>query len=294
MSEASIDEEWLRCQKKQGHKGLIQWKDFQSDPEKYCKEANLTPNTKRIHYITAIANVTVRLVIKCVSSNRPQVYRFFKHRGTEHLFTGSGCVVYDVHESKHPCRCIRCKIWRSKNNTLIKTFSVYIVTATHNVYDEGEAEKMTAELYYNDNDRKNVKYLYGVSLYDRSVREDSCVVECVTCDEELANEIKANLERCKVLYREFPRSVEEIVAIISHPHAKPKHISFGECKNSSTFHCNLLSLKSFQYVATTCPGSSGGPVLLMNDRCTLRGSKFELLNCPCHSGVTSEGLNFSA
>ncbi|CAL1537224.1 unnamed protein product [Lymnaea stagnalis] len=296
MSEASIIMEWNSCTKKQGHEGFFQLKDFQSDPERYCKESNLIPTEKTLKYIDTIANLTVRLKVEFVSHHRPELYRkLFEHRGTKHTFTGTGCVVHDVNESKHQCRCKKCMTNAKKNGmATVKTFSVYIATATHVLYDDEEAKEMTAELNYNDDDRQCIKRLYGVSISDRSVSGDACIVECVTCDQQLANVIKTNLESANLLYREFPRINEPIVVIISHPHGSFKRISFGECKNSQTKRDVLLSLTSLEYNTTTCPGSSGAPVLLMNDLCPLRRTKLVLLNSPAHSGVNSQGLNFSA
>ncbi|CAL1537225.1 unnamed protein product, partial [Lymnaea stagnalis] len=216
--------EWSNCQKQHGHQGFIPLKEFQSDPE-----PKLTPTETTLKYIDAIALLTALLEVKFVSNNRPELYRkLFEHGGTEHIFTGTGCIVYDVNLSNHPCRCIKCKKMAKKYDTeIIKTFSVYIATATHVVYDDEEAKKMTVELNYNDDDRKCIKKLYGVSLSDRIDIGDSCVLECVTCDEQLANEIKANLESSSLLYRELTRSLEPVVVIISHPNGKPKHISFG-------------------------------------------------------------------
>ncbi|CAL1537226.1 unnamed protein product [Lymnaea stagnalis] len=296
MSEASIKMEWSNCKKKQGHQGFIPWKDFQSDPERYCKEAKLTPTETTLKYIETMTNLTARLEVKFVSSNRPELYRkLFEHRGTEHIFTGTGCVVHDVNVSNHPCRCIKCRKMAKKYDTeIIKTFSVYIATATHVVYDGEEAKKMTAELNYNDDGRKCIKRLYGVSLCDRSVTGDACVVECVTCDEQLAKEIKTNLQSYHLLYREYPRSYKPIVVIISHPHGKPKHISFGEYRTLLFKRDGLITLKAIEYNATTCPGSSGAPVLVMSDKCSFRSTKIVLSNFPAHSGVNSEGLSFSA
>ncbi|CAL1537231.1 unnamed protein product [Lymnaea stagnalis] len=290
-NDGSIGAQWEGCQKNPGHRNLVSWLMFQSDPRKYLLDAHLSDDEVTTGYIKAAGELTVMLRMSYASPDRTKIYSsLYEFRGHAHNFFGSGLVVYDVEETENKCRCSKCY------TSIVKpsAWKVFVATATHVVLDGREAEKLIAELYYHDfNDRRSVKKLYGIGISERSILGDCCVVECCTCDRLIAEEIRKFLKIQNELFPKLPKISKSSTVIISHPHGMPKYISFGECVGKDFKNSQLFHLSAWKYKTATCPGSSGAPALCMSDQFMARGLRFLVTNLHLHSGAGHSG-NFSS
>ncbi|XP_059168168.1 uncharacterized protein LOC131950136 isoform X2 [Physella acuta] len=172
--EVSIEEQWDQCNKKLRHKDFVQCKDFITNPARFLNDANIIYDANLEKYILTCIALTVRLVVNFVSQDRPDFYtKLADKRGENHTFTGSGIVV-GTEPSNNKCNCLRHKRMSEKN---YETWSVYIASATHVVFDHAEAKCTTAELFYHDK-RANSGGLNfsGVAatptLYDKNIPVD--------------------------------------------------------------------------------------------------------------------------
>ncbi|XP_059168166.1 uncharacterized protein LOC131950136 isoform X1 [Physella acuta] len=288
--EVSIEEQWDQCNKKLRHKDFVQCKDFITNPARFLNDANIIYDANLEKYILTCIALTVRLVVNFVSQDRPDFYtKLADKRGENHTFTGSGIVV-GTEPSNNKCNCLRHKRMSEKN---YETWSVYIASATHVVFDHAEAKCTTAELFYHDkSERKDIKKISGVRLYERRIEGDSCILECVTCNQSLFTQLDQEVNTLEQLYKSLPGDNDAII-IISHPHGMPKHISFGKPTHQHTKDESMFTLSELKYNTATCPGSSGAPVLKLNDTFRGRHSNLIITSFHIHSGANSGGLNFS-
>ncbi|XP_059154457.1 uncharacterized protein LOC131939945 [Physella acuta] len=271
--------EWDICKRKSKHKGLILCTEYLKNPKAYLPEYDQeTVKT----YINTCINLTVRLVVKLVSTKRP-VNAFGAQK--DHALTGSGIIVAVEHtETYHHVE--------HHDQTEKQTWSVYIATATQVVFDQTEAECTIAELFYDDEQKSRVKKLQAIGIHQYN-KNESCIIHCITDEENVYSSLKETLRQQKDLCKDVLCNENKVV-LISHPHGMPKHISFGECTEiSADSSTPLFKLSRWKYTAATCNGSAGAPVLMLNNW-YWQFSKLLIADFHVHSGVNSEGFNFSS
>ncbi|GFR91778.1 hypothetical protein ElyMa_002601000 [Elysia marginata] len=264
---------YKNCEKNPGHKNFITVQDFKD---------NYLPRLQS-HYqrekVRSCIDRTVRLRVDCTSQARPDDDDMAEDRGTSKMRVGTGCVWY-VEEPKYdePCVCPKCG-----GNVARKQWRFRVWTAKHVVYNTEEARKTKIDFFYDDDscDRDGrMKSAWGVEVMDSEPDRDWCWMDCVTCDEDLAERIEFNrgfVLNDKLTYQDLsplgllPSGGEdcEPVLIVSHPHGQPKKITVGVVTHRDKEN------RRVDYNTPTCPGSSGAGVFRS-------GSWFGLL--PVHSG----------
>ncbi|CAL1537230.1 unnamed protein product [Lymnaea stagnalis] len=266
QNDGSVKEQWDTCEKNPKHHGFVPWLQYLS--------ANSLSDEVHIKYIKAIGELTVLIRIN------------FKNQDKS-LSLGSGLVVYDVEETKeNKCMCSKCLPLKVKPTA----WKVFVVTATHVFLDEQNVGSFIAELFYHDlTDRKSVKKLYGSGICERRILGDCCVVECCTCDGSLSEEIRKLLHIQNEQFPKLPQIIQSSTVVISHPHGMPKFISFGEFVGEDFKNDTMFRLSSWKYKTPTCKGSSGAPVLYMNNQFKARGSRFLVTHLHLHSRANPSG-----
>ena len=129
--------------------------------------------------------------------------------------------------------------------------------------------RSTTVTFFNDNENSvnecRVKTLQGAEVIARSPKSDWCRFRCATHDKDLAMQLKTLLLPKDEVWEIKPleANVEgKPCFVISHPHAQPKKVTVGEVRGLKTSGKTNVS---FAYTTDTCPGSSGAPVLVLQD-----------------------------
>lgn len=258
--------QWHGCKKNPGHKDFIPFTNFTlSNLPDAFKDQDI------LKLIKNLACLTVSLHVAFTSTQRPKVYKhgpypFAKHGGKDRLRVGSGRVwnVSKNEDEGNPCPCDECK-----EDALVtrQWGKIIVLTALHVVFDKSEAERTKCLLGYNDDSCKP-RVLQGCDVFKCDLASDMCVMECVSHDMRLIEEMKFTLERykelCDIVSKKYAMDAEEkMVVIVSHPHGLAKRVSIGQL-----IQLQLLpnSDTKYTYTAPTCPGSSGAPVYLLGRR----------------------------
>ena len=238
-----------QCEKnKNNHKNFIPVLEFSHHhlPGRYSHCRTL------LWCIQALAQLTVRLRVHHVSNNRPDGYPGASFRNLNHKLLGSGWV-YKVSFGDGPCPCRCLKPW----------WKVEIFTACHNVFDEKEAQRTEADLFY-DSESSEVTTIRGYDVADNSVQDDVCILHCVNHDQKTAYFLEDAVRRYE-LFRTIARRslMSTLCVVISHPHGMPKKVTVGELVGNVKHDLEQSQLTNFMYTYTaeTCKGSSGAPVL---------------------------------
>lgn len=257
-SKKNVRKEWDTCNKQNAHQNTISCTKFIKNTEKYLKKHNIINDEVLKKFILSSIALTVRLVVKQISRDRPDSYQIqYGHTGK--IVTGSGIIV-DIKRSNKMCKCNK-HLPISKS----RSWTVYIATSTHVVFDHSEAENTTADLFYHDINKKNIKELRGVQLYERSIANNFCILECETCVHDLCEHVlKPTLKEHYELRKVLPKGNDKIM-VISHPHGMPKRLSFGSFQEIKTKQESIFSFKQLKYKSATCKGSTGAPVFNLND-----------------------------
>ncbi|XP_059168935.1 uncharacterized protein LOC131950763 [Physella acuta] len=267
--------------KNQDHAGFIPIHDFN------IRHINITQKVEELYNIIKLAaDLTVRITVTYTSTARPktveesvQEYPCSNQRGTNCLRTGTGTIVgvsKFQDEDKKTCQCKVCKVSDTPQTTW---WSVGVMTATHVVFDDSEAESATCRLFFDQADSPVVT-LDGWRMWDMSIKGDTCRFSCASHDMELYEKV----QRIFKSFLFYPNKFEESVSfIVSHPHGCSKHVSIGKYKQKriKQLHLHYIATK-YSYEMSTCPGSSGAYVF----------SSENLLVPHVHSGCR-EGINYS-
>ncbi|KAI8780377.1 hypothetical protein BgiBS90_019571 [Biomphalaria glabrata] len=305
--EADLHKYLVGCEKNPGHSQFIPVETFTL---KHLPEG--FQDNDLYEYIKVTADLTVRVDVRMSSPDRPkfwpettQPYPFYNMSERRNLRTGSGRV-WHVNKFQDgvtqdgvtqdgryggygpsaytKCWCRKCEGSNSPSNVWWE-FDVY--TATHVVFDAIEANHTTLRLFYDREDSKVVS-VDKVSVDYVIIEDDSCWLNCVTCDENLGNKLMGMCKHFENVYWKVykkysaSRSQHKLTFIVSHPHGCSKQVSVGQWKDRLE-----VGLRSkFTYTTCTCPGSSGAYVYCLgyND-----WTWFDLV----HSGSFKSGLNYS-
>ncbi|GFN83866.1 hypothetical protein PoB_001037200 [Plakobranchus ocellatus] len=288
---AESDDAWGKCFKHPGHANFIPVSEFGEEhlPDQYRSKSV-------VDIVKAVANVTVKLVVRLNSATRLPFNEYcYSLRGdTNSIHVGSGWII-DVEKGFGPCQgcseCSRSSPFQGEELSKDKEqwYFVYVVTASHVVFDVDEAEATEVQIFYDDKKSrkdKRMKSIYGVALSRECSQDDSSVVRCVTHDESLAHELFRNAEKMKMIFvkRDLGIKAEESVwgaspdnrlcIVVSHPHGQPKMVTLGERKEIERIHLLMSKKMSNEmrrqfrirnplfYTTETCPGSSGAPVFM--------------------------------
>ncbi|GFO45824.1 immune-associated nucleotide-binding protein 13 [Plakobranchus ocellatus] len=227
-------------------------------------------NSCLLEFITLMAKLTVRLRVSHVSAARPDDYAFASHKGKNVSFTGSGWV-FKISLGEGPCPCQDCHWWQPRR-LHCSWWRCVVLTACHVVYDKKEAKKTKVDLFY-DSDKSleynQVKTLYGYDVEDNNQRDDVCLLQCATHDEDLVNTLKRFIASYKCQKWEVSESImSTLCVVISHPHGEPKKVTVGEISSMADFdpETSYLTEYMYTYTAETCRGSSGAPVMCAMSR----------------------------
>lgn len=246
-----------RCHKNPGHEKFIAVQEFK-DRNLHNEQGGRTCEALR-----CVIDLTVRLMICNVSTQRPDDDEFSEHRGTNIRRCATGYVErVDPAVLDEPCPCSVCdgtvtdkKHWRFR-----------VRTARHNVFDTDEAKNTRVDFFFDDEscDRDGRrKSAWGVEIVEFYSDRDISSFLCVTCDVALGERIEStwnllsedqdDLTLTGPDFLSFSTRGCALALIVSHPHGRPKRITLGEWRDDEDYQLT--------YTTPTCPGSSGAPVL---------------------------------
>ena len=254
------DGSWDTCSKNPKHKNFVSVLKFDKKklPQKYQTEDVLD-------YIQTVSQLTVKLTVR----TEPQ-----DSSPTEPTF-GSGWIA----------NVEKVKTRKSERSSQYQTtYRIWVKTALHVIFDDNENFKkksIAVDLFYNDRQelgevKRLCKTLY--TPWKPPKHNDDGRIYCDTFDAELYTRLENIVSRLRLKefnpIRHFP--FNDVAVVVSHPHGEQKYITVGhqvdlKWKEEWT-KCNV------RYDAPTCPGSSGGPVILIE--ATKRG-----FNLIAHRGV---------
>ncbi|CAL1533084.1 unnamed protein product, partial [Lymnaea stagnalis] len=230
--EANLQEHYDNCRKNPTHEKFIPITLFgpQHLPPHYHKKS-------MFELVKALADLTVRLTVTNVSSNRPETfnetpYPRFKNRGQKGFPSyGTGRVVqvkkYTVTDGQ-PCPCLNCK----QSSAVQEWSQIRITTATHVVFDDEEAQYTNVRWGYDSDSSQEISFC-GLSAQG-DMEGDVCNLYCVTHDLDFADSLAAIVANYKTLSQkvfkkyESTKEEEKLTIIISHPHGCPKQVSIGQ------------------------------------------------------------------
>ncbi|CAL1530140.1 unnamed protein product [Lymnaea stagnalis] len=182
--------------------------------------------------------------------------------------TGRICRV-SKHENvpKEPCPCKLCKDTSSPE---VSWGEIFVVTATHVIYDQDETADASCLLNYDSQDEKGSR-LDDANFIESEITDDKCWLRFFTHDLQLTDEIVAKVCRydqlCEVLHAKYKKEdttlqgENRFAVIVSHPHGSYKMVSVGQWTQRE-----LMDKYHTQYVynAMTCPGTSGATVYTLS------------------------------
>ena len=142
-------------------------------------------------------------------------------------------------------------------------------TAFHVIFDDNESFKkksIAVDLFYNDRQELGEVKRLCKTLYRRwksPKHNDDGRIYCDTFDAELYKRLKEIVSSlCSKKVKRIRRCpFNDVAVVVSHPHGEQKYITVGHQVdvewNEKRTNCKV------RYDAPTCPGSSGGPVILI-------------------------------
>ncbi|XP_059162428.1 uncharacterized protein LOC131945834 [Physella acuta] len=275
--EADLHKHCVGCNKNPGHINFTPVNDFNLDHLPF-----LYRDDNVFEVIKALSALTVMIKVNYTSLERSESsqYPFYNIRGSDVLRTGTGSLyrVYRRTESEgwRICSCGKCK----NSDTPSKIWWVVtVMTASHVVFDQSEAEKTKCTLDIDDSKSSGVS-LEGWDMWCNGEFYDRCELAYETCDEALADQLDKKCQKfndlCKILKEKYPD--DSLLIIVSHPHGCPEMVSIGQLINEYNEH----GWYQRTYTTSTCPGSSGAYVYRLGTY---------MWSLP-HSG-TKCGLNYS-
>ncbi|KAK6964061.1 hypothetical protein BgiMline_031261 [Biomphalaria glabrata] len=230
--------------------------------------------------VKSMAGLTVRISVMYSSKKRmkrwydtDQLYPGYECRGSKTCLLGSGRIadVYQDSTLRKLCQCPQCRSRQDSGRR--ETWIVLVFTAIHVVYDDTEGKKSKLKLLY-DCEPGGSKLFHGATKRWSSTAGDLCLLECVTCDKAVAEELSKNIKYFNKLWRSIEAKYLEdtklaendrkyqkrLVIIVSHPHGGDKKISVGHVISQETRNIKTDFCYNWVYDAQTCKGSSGAPV----------------------------------
>ncbi|GFN78565.1 hypothetical protein PoB_000507100 [Plakobranchus ocellatus] len=199
---------------------------------------------------------------------RPKGYIFSSSRGSSTPHYGSA-YINSVEKHSGSCPCCDCHQKMQCASLGMSWWSVDLTTACHVIFDTQEAQCTAVDVFYDDETSKScgrMKTLKGVEVLARNFEADSCKVRCVTHNEHLALELQQVISKYnyKVWTVRNPplRAVGRLCLIVSHPHGQAKKVTLGKVEAVQKFNSAKNRLI---YSTDSCPGSSGGLVLALQD-----------------------------
>ncbi|GFO41619.1 hypothetical protein PoB_006812400 [Plakobranchus ocellatus] len=258
---AEASRTWNSCEKNPGHERFIPVSAFCIDdlPERYRKQSFFD-------LVKGFSDLVVRLRVNYTSAKRPKGYPFHGSGGQNIAHTGSGLLSHvDTYEGD--CECPDDST--DNDGPHRKWFVVSVVTACHVVFDSEEASKTMVDFFYNDEvSRKDgrMKTVWAYCVTKRYVYGDLCIVDCVTCDLSLIDQLHhillSKLPQWGLFNSrdKFKVQKRSLCIVISHSHGKSKQITVGNME-SYTFKAHQRPELNFKYRTDTCHGSSGGLVI---------------------------------
>ncbi|XP_059140850.1 uncharacterized protein LOC131928755 [Physella acuta] len=299
--EADLHKHVSGCEKNPGHKGFIPLKDFNTNclPSRYHDDELLSENIK------ALAALTVQVKTKFTSLKRPKFYRgtqvpypCYNDRGSHVMRLGTGrvwCVnKYTESDRRGTCRCAKCQVSATPSKVWGE---IWVVTATHVVFDDSEARQTRCVLGFDDNKSPGVSLDGWCVMCSADIERDLCELSYVSCDLKLIDELDKMCQRfddlrCEVRYKYWIfNDVDKLTVIVSHPHGCPKQVSVGQWTHKRERDDDHAdddndgpTWTRYWYTTCTCPGSSGACVYRLGDN--------SLWYQHPHSGWDSEG-NYS-
>ncbi|XP_059168919.1 uncharacterized protein LOC131950706 [Physella acuta] len=284
-SEADLPRHWRICSKNPRHTGFIPVKELSLVHATVTNKVN-----ELVSVINIVADLTVRIAVYFTSSVRPSViegtdvpYPCASLRGKKSLRIGTGMIVgVSKYQEKDKITC-QCKVCKVSDTPQTTWWSVGVMTATHVVFDDSEAESATCRLFFDQADSPVVT-LHGWRMWDMSIKGDTCRFSCASHDMEL-------YEKVQKMYNSYlycPHKFEEGVSfIVSHPHGCSKQVSVGKYKQKHIKHLQLwYNATKYSYDLSTCPGSSGAYVF------TSEHLLVPHVHSGCKNGVNRSGEGF--
>ncbi|GFO41620.1 hypothetical protein PoB_006812500 [Plakobranchus ocellatus] len=251
---------WRSCEKNPGHERFIPASEFSIDdiPEEYRIQSLFDP-------VKSFLDVVVRLRVNYTSEKRPKGYPFHDSGGKYETHTGSGVLFHiDTFEGE----------WGSPSASAEtdapcqKWYVVSLATACHVVYNSEEAKETTMDFFYDDEDSRKDGRMKSLQVHEMSKKDihgDLCILECVTRDDSLIEQLQLILDP-KMQLNPFFKNREQLQLqdkslcfVISHPHGRPKQITIGYTESYEFMKSSRILLK---YKTDTCHGSSGGLVIM--------------------------------
>ncbi len=181
-----------------------------------------------------------------------------------------------VDKSEFPCpvthTCSRGDCPDSLSTDHMAHGGIVVYTNKHVIFDDEEARSTEVEFSFGDGE---VIVAFGVKLKEDRSNKDLVGLEVCSHRPELYDKLGEFSERASLCWDDIPASVKEELKnhalVISHPHGKDKVVSIGplvclereEEWTKGRSECTPPSnrRKVTRYLAATCPGSSGAPVL---------------------------------
>ena len=253
--------QFQRCKKNEGHDTFI--------PALQLSLENLPEHVRSksvLDFIKVYVARTVQLKICYTSTGRPHDYIFYKFRGKHFpIHHGTG-LLYNVEKRVGWCPCERCLKKSDVAAPGVIWWAVDLVTACHVLYDSEEAKATEVNFFFdelNSFEQGKVKTIQGAQVLNRSPESDWCKFRCAIHDRDLAVQLKGLLQPSHELWLVKPSSSvqDKLCVIISHPHAMHKMVTLGKIKKMNLYGKD----HRFSYSTDTCSGSSGGPVIVLQD-----------------------------
>ena len=247
------------CNKNPGHPGFIPAPEFSLHHLPLELQSDIV-----LRYVKNCAARTVQLLIRYVSPERPENYVFgqLKGRTNPRLASGWVCGVYFL---GGPCKCHECSAEGAQPRA--RCWELTVVTACSCVYNSEESKATKVTFFYDDEtSRNNTKSLMGGEVEYVNAGEDRCAFACITHDEAFAVQMDELRKERVFLWQSIlsvaPFNMQHSQCIvISHPHGQSKFITVGQQVEITSRP--EASQPYYKYMADTCPGSAGGPVLVL-------------------------------
>lgn len=234
-------------------------------------------NEKVLDYIMMQEKIAVKLEVK-KSGSTSDKYRLFEA-------SGWACVSDDSVIEYSSCPLENCPDGGNKSHKAYGGITVF--TNTHVVSKKEEGVNCKVTFFYDGRDKSKGNLLFqkqdnisdsdlsklslpdieAWGLFVKQVREnkDLVAIETVFHDDKLFKVIAACSAQRLNAWTQIPQALKmvmkEHVIVISHPHGRRKVVSVGKllCLEVTT-HKETLK-KETRYLAATCKGSSGAPVI---------------------------------
>ncbi|XP_059165321.1 uncharacterized protein LOC131947932 [Physella acuta] len=240
-------------------------------------EADRDKDTRKL--IETVAKLTCKVTVRNTALDRPKYYPgttklYPTHRGRRHseMRTGSGVVYFSsgiFRNESSRCCCHDCQ---EVNDPVVGFTVVYVRTAKHVVFNTIEATY--ARFSFKNTPGDKLMELAGISVVDSDIESDFSIVECVTHEldaAELFEGIQKEMMRLDTLIRSRSNDrkikISKLAVVVSHPHGWGKVVSVGESVRKAVTNQTVDDMQtSYSHTSMTCPGSSGGPVVLMDQK----------------------------